>query len=94
MTVANAIFDIVLYIGLLTHIGLIAASLYTFWKRTLVFDRLIIADLVATYILALLVILAMLMPESLFLDVGLGLAAMGFIGAIALAKYIADQQMF
>jgi multisubunit Na+/H+ antiporter MnhF subunit len=94
MTVANAIFDIVLYIGLLTHIGLIAASLYTFWKRTLVFDRLIIADLVATYILALLVILAMLMPESLFLDVGLGLAAIGFIGAIALAKYIADQQMF
>jgi multisubunit Na+/H+ antiporter MnhF subunit len=94
MTVANAIFDIVLYIGLLTHIGLIAASVYTFWKRTLVFDRLIIADLVATYILALLVILAMLMPESLFLDVGLGLAAIGFIGAIALAKYIADQQMF
>jgi len=94
MATAKLIFDVILYIGLLTHIGLIAVSLYFFWRREPVFDRLIVADLVSTYILALLVILAMIRPDDPFLDVGLGLAAIGFIGAIALAKYIADQQMF
>jgi multisubunit Na+/H+ antiporter MnhF subunit len=94
MATAKLIFDFVLYLGLLTHIGLIAVSLYFFWRREPVFDRLIVADLVSTYILALLVILAMIRPDDPFLDVGLGLAAIGFIGVIALAKYIADQQMF
>jgi multisubunit Na+/H+ antiporter MnhF subunit len=94
MTFARLFFNFVLYAGLLIHIGLIGYSLYLFWRREPVFDRLIIADLVSTYVLALLVIFAMIRPDDPFLDVGLGLAAIGFIGAIALAKYIADQQMF
>lgn len=94
MTTVRLVFETVLYIGLLTHIILLAFSLYYFWRREAIFDRLIIADLMATYILALLLILAMIRPDNAFLDVGLGLAAIGFIGTIALAKYIADQQMF
>jgi multisubunit Na+/H+ antiporter MnhF subunit len=87
-------FTSVLYAALVVHIGLIFLSLYYFWRRKEVFDRLITADLITNYGLAMLVILALIVNDTLFLDVSLGLAAVGFIGVIALAKYIADQQMF
>ncbi len=57
-------------------------------------DRLIGADLITTITLAILVILAVIDRNSIYIDVALGLAALGFIGTIALAKYIADEQMF
>jgi multisubunit Na+/H+ antiporter MnhF subunit len=88
------IFTSVLYVALAAHIVLIFLSLYYFWRRKEVFERLISADLITNYGLAMLVILALIVDNTLFLDVSLGLAAIGFIGVIALAKYIADQQMF
>jgi multisubunit Na+/H+ antiporter MnhF subunit len=44
--------------------------------------------------LAVLVLLALILANSTYIDVALGLASLGFVGTIALAKYIADQQMF
>ena len=44
--------------------------------------------------LAILVLLALVERDSMFIDVALGLAALGFISIIALAKYLADEQMY
>jgi multisubunit Na+/H+ antiporter MnhF subunit len=44
--------------------------------------------------LAILVLIALIELNALYIDVALGLAALGFVGAIALAKYIADERMF
>jgi len=90
----SAILGLVLDIALAVHIALIAVCVWRVWRGQNVIDRLIGADLVGTLMLAVLVLIALILVNSTYIDVALGLAALGFVGTIALAKYIADQQMF
>lgn len=85
---------VVLYGALLVYIVLMGVSLWRVWRGENIVDRLIGADLLGTITLAILVIVALIYRDSIFIDVALGLAALGFISTIALAKYIADEQMF
>jgi len=57
-------------------------------------DRLLGAELVATLTLGVLVLLAILERDSIFIDVAVGLAAMGFVSTVALAKFLADERIF
>ena len=57
-------------------------------------DRLLAVDLLATLSLAVFVLLALITRKSLYIDVAIGLAALGFISTMVLSKYIADEQMF
>ena len=84
----------VLYLALVVHIGLLAVVLWKVWRGDNIIDRLMGADLLGTLTLAVLVLLALIERDSIYIDVALGLAALGFIGIIALAKYVADEQMF
>jgi multisubunit Na+/H+ antiporter MnhF subunit len=83
-----------LYLALVVHIGLLAVVLWKVWRGDNIIDRLMGADLLGTLTLAALVLLALIERNSIYIDVALGLAALGFIGIIALAKYVADEQMF
>jgi multisubunit Na+/H+ antiporter MnhF subunit len=84
----------VLYLALLVHIGMLAIVLWRVWRGENVIDRLMGADLLGTLTLAILVLLALIERDSIYIDVALGLAALGFIGTIALAKYVSDEQVF
>jgi multisubunit Na+/H+ antiporter MnhF subunit len=84
----------VLYAALVIHVLLIGVALWRIWRGENIVDRLIGADLATVITLAVLVVLALITRNSIYIDVALGLAALGFIGTIALAKYIADEQMF
>ncbi len=84
----------VLYAALVIHVVLIGVALWRIWRGENIVDRLIGADLATVITLAVLVVLALITRNSIYIDVALGLAALGFIGTIALAKYIADEQMF
>ena len=84
----------VLYLALLIHIFLMAVVLWKVWRGDNIIDRLMGADLLGTLTLAVLVLLALIELDSIYIDVALGLAALGFIGIVALAKYVADEQMF
>ena len=64
------------------------------WRGENVIDRLIAVELVTTLFLAVLVLIALIFERTIYIDVALGLAALGFIGTLALAKYVADEQMF
>ena len=86
--------EIVLYAALLIYVALIAVALHRVWRGENIVDRLIGVDLVTILTLGILVILAIINRDSIFIDVALGVAALGFICTIALAKYIADEQMF
>jgi multisubunit Na+/H+ antiporter MnhF subunit len=90
----TTILTYVLYLALLVHIGLLAVVLWRVWRGENVIDRLMGADLLGTLTLAILVLLALIERDSIYIDVALGLAALGFIGTIALAKYVSDEQMF
>jgi multisubunit Na+/H+ antiporter MnhF subunit len=90
----TTILTYVLYLALLVHIGLLAVVLWRVWRGENIIDRVTGADLLSTLTLSILVLLALIERDSIYVDVALGLAALGFIGTIALAKYVADEQIF
>ena len=88
------VLTVVLYLSLLAHLGMVGVGLWRIWRGENVIDRLIGVDLITTLSLAVLVLIALILREAIYIDVALGLAALGFVGVIALTKYIADEQMF
>jgi multisubunit Na+/H+ antiporter MnhF subunit len=90
----SEILSVVLNIALAIHVALIAVCVWRVWRGENIVDRLIGADLVGTLMLAVLVLIALILRDATYIDVALGLAALGFVGTITFAKYIADQQMF
>ncbi len=90
----NAILGFSLSAALLLHVGLALVCVWRAWRGETIVDRLLALDLTATLTVAVLVLVAILEGSSFYLDVALGLAAMGAISSIALAKFIADQRMF
>jgi multisubunit Na+/H+ antiporter MnhF subunit len=86
--------ELVIYASLFIHIFLVGVCSWRLAVGETIIDRLVIAELIATLLLGVLVLLALVQRERIYIDVAMGLAAMGFVGMIALAKYIADQQMF
>lgn len=84
----------VLYISLAIHIGLMIIAFWRVWHGENVIDRLLGLDLLSTLILAVLILLSLINRRIIYIDVALGLAALSFVGTVALAKYVADEQMF
>ena len=85
---------IVLYFSLIVHIALIGISVWRVWQGENVIDRLIGADLIGTLTVCILLLIALFEKNSIFVDVAIGLVALSFVSTIALAKYVADEQMF
>lgn len=83
----------VLLIALLVHLALIPFVVYRVWRGENLPDRLVAADLVGILALAILVLMALLGRQPMYIDVALGLAALGFIVTILLAKFIADRDV-
>ncbi|MBW2391826.1 MAG: monovalent cation/H+ antiporter complex subunit F [Syntrophobacteria bacterium] len=94
MKTLEIIFTDILYVSLLIHIVLMSVAFYRVWRGENVIDRLLGLDLLSTLTLAVLVLLSLINQRIIYLDIALGLAALGFVGMIALAKYVADEQMF
>jgi multicomponent Na+:H+ antiporter subunit F len=90
----DAILENVLQVALIIHTILLAFVVYQVWRGKEIMERLVGADLVSTITLAILVLTALIQGDSIYIDVALGLAALGFVSTIALAKYAADEQMF
>ncbi len=83
-----------LYISLTIHIFLIGIAVWRVWRGENSIDRLISTDLVTTLMLAVLVLISLILRDSIYIDVALGLGALSFIGTVALAKFLADEKMF
>lgn len=84
----------VLYGSLLVHIILVGICVYRVWRGENIADRLIGSDLVSTLAIAIFVLIAMLTEDNIYLDVALGLTALGFIAIVALSKFATDEEVF
>jgi multicomponent K+:H+ antiporter subunit F len=86
--------DWTLRVSLLIHLAIIAVCVWRVWRGENVIDRLLAADLTGILMLAVLVLLALLRNDSFFIDIGLVLAALGFISTVMLARYVVDERVF
>jgi multisubunit Na+/H+ antiporter MnhF subunit len=83
-----------IHLSLLIHIILMVIVAWRLWNGENVIDRLVASDLLGNLTLAVLVIVALIHREKIYIDVAVGFAALGYIAIIAFAKYIADKKMF
>lgn len=90
----TTLFTYTLYTALIIYAGLISYAVWRIWRGESSIDRLLGVDLMSTLMLGVLVLIALIEQNSIFIDVALGLAALGFIGVIALARYTANRRMF
>ena len=84
----------ILYYSLLIHVFLLCLAGWKLWKGENVIDRLMASDLFSNLTIAILVLTAVIREQISFVDVALGLAAIGYIAVITFAKYISDKRMF
>ena len=84
----------VLYSSLLIHIVLMVFVAWRLWNGENVIDRLMASDMLSNLTMAVMVLMALIYRETIYVDVVLGLAALGYITIITFAKYISDKQMF
>ncbi len=90
----EVILKITLYISLFVHVLLICYAAWRLWNGENVIDRLMASDMLGNLTMAVLVLAALIYRQKIYIDVALGLAAIGYISIIAFAKYIADKRMF
>jgi len=83
-----------LTLALWVHVALVAIALWRVWRGDNAIDRLIGVDLLSTLTLSILVLVALLARDSIYLDVALALGALGFVGVVALARYLVDERVF
>ena len=94
MEILEIVLKDILYISLLIHLGLGSVCFWRVWRGENVIDRLMGFELLSVLTLAILVLFSLIRQRVIFIDVALGLAVLGFVATIALAKYVADDQMF
>lgn len=80
--------------ALVVLIVLVVPCAYRIWIGPTPADRLQAIDAVTTLLIGIIIVLAVLRETMMFVDVAIALAAFGFIGTIALARYISEGKAF
>jgi multisubunit Na+/H+ antiporter MnhF subunit len=83
-----------LYAALAIYASLISYAVWRVWRGENSVDRLMGVDLIGTLTIGVLVLIGIIEQNSLFVDVALGLAALGFVGVVSFARYAADRRMY
>jgi len=89
--------DVFLFVtvaSLVIHVAMIAVAVQRVWRGETVMDRIVASDAIATLVLAIFVLLALINDNPLYMDLALGASVISYVGTIALARYIANRQMF
>lgn len=80
--------------GLLILMALMIPCAYRAWVGPSPADRLQAIDTITTLMIGIIVVLALQRATVMYVDVALALAAFGFIGTLALSRYIAEGKVF
>lgn len=90
MTVLNWFLEIALAVMIL----LLIQCIYRVLAGPSPADRLQAIDTITTLLIGIIILLAVVGRSGMLVDVGLALAAFGFIGTLALARYISEGRVF
>lgn len=88
------VFMFVTVASLALHVVMIVVAVQRVWRGETVMDRVVASDALATLVLAIFVLLALINDDPLYMDLALGASVISYVGTIALARYIANRQMF
>ncbi|MFN8530576.1 MAG: monovalent cation/H+ antiporter complex subunit F [Anaerolineae bacterium] len=90
----SAITLLILQATLIILIGLILPCVHRIAVGPSAADRLQAIDTITTLLIGIIMVLAALRQEWMFVDVGIALAALSFIATLALARYISEGKVF
>ncbi len=80
--------------ALLVLVVLDVVSTYRIWRGPSPADRLQAADASSTLLIGIIILLALVQGMGMLIDVGIALAALGFVGTLAVARYLAEGRVF
>ncbi|MEP7289373.1 MAG: monovalent cation/H+ antiporter complex subunit F [Chloroflexota bacterium] len=81
-------------LGLVVLVVLYVISTYRIWRGPSPADRLQAADASSTLLIGIIIVLAVVQGTPALVDVGIALAALGFVGTLAVARYLAEGKVF
>lgn len=90
----NPIVDLVLHAALVFMIVLLFPAVYRLVIGPTPSDRLQAIDTLTTLLIGIIVLLGLVQGSSLVIDVGIVLAALSFVGTLAVARYIHEGKVF
>ena len=80
--------------ALLVLVLLLIPCIYRLGIGATAADRLQVADTITTLLIGIIIVLALIRNDGMFVDIAIALAAFSFIGTLALARYIAEKRFF
>jgi len=86
--------NVAIQLALGVTIILLIPCTYRVWVGPTPSDRLQAIDTITTLLIGIIVLLSLVQQTTFVIDVGIALAAFGFVGTLATARYIADGKVF
>lgn len=86
--------NLLLQVGLAVMMLLLVPCVYRAFVGPSMSDRLQAIDTITTLLIGIIVMLALVQESGLMVDIGMALAAFGFIATLALARYLAEGRVF
>lgn len=90
----NGIVLAVLQIGLVLMVALLLPVSYRVFRGKNATERLQAFDLGTTLIIGIFLLQALILGSAQMIDISLALATFGFIGTLAVARYLAEGRVF
>ncbi len=90
----DTILTVTVWTVLVAHLLMAFAAVWKVLRGENAVARLAGLDLASTLTIAVLVIISIIRENSIFIDVAIAAAALGYLSTVALAKYISDQKVF
>ena len=90
----DAIIRYISWGALVLHTILFLVAIWKVWRGNFVIDRLIALDVTSTLVLAVLILIAIVEQDSVFMDIAIGIAALTAISTINMARYLAQERIF
>jgi multisubunit Na+/H+ antiporter MnhF subunit len=80
--------------ALVVLVLLLVIASYRAWRGPSPADRLQAIDAMTTLLIGIIIVLALVQGTAMLLDVGIALAALGFVGTLAVARYLSEGKVF